>query len=516
MTTLMGAHLSNEFPEEELVVIVGPRKTYAGTVTDQEGRLLGDVALEVKLGVGAQRKLRALVAEAVAVRWRTRSDAQGEFAFEDIAWARASKLAVTSAGFERFTETLPAESRVDWTIVLVRPPVTENSLLGRVVDADGNPLAGAWVGFCDDSSRTNGAGEFLLESRGGERAGTLEVIKEGFLPRRVEVTPANMGSRSGGEQDSLVVVLDGPPLVISGRVVDELGRPVQGVRVVTRDGTPLVALERRAAISGAATVEQILAGGGQGRDLDAAGVQRSRRGRGRDGVTDVNGRFELADLLPRVYLLVAVNPATLEVQTHQATGGDTDLEIVLRGSDALRAVAGQVTFLDGEPVEGASVRIVLRVPDSMGLLWPFDRDSPVRTDGDGRFAIAPMNVENVSLSVTGKAVARMRERLELDPSMDLQHLEIQVAARCRFQVVLRNASDADSLMVLDGDGQGLQLQCTIGQRMLDSQLMYFADGRTETIEVDQRARVIVLLLRREEVARIDVRLKSGDVKVVRF
>jgi hypothetical protein len=123
--------------------------------------------------------------------------------------------------------------------------------------------------------------------------------------------------------------------------------------------------------------------------------------------------------------------------------------------------------------------------------------------------------------VTGEEIGQTTERIMVDLELcaDPENIEIRVPHIVRFEVVLRGDPDeADRFGVLDGDDRPLMLHYILSgaQRTLSGTgpRMKLSAGRSEVISCSEDARTLVLYLDGEEVRRVPLRLKVGEVQVL--
>ena len=204
---------------------------------------------------------------------------------------------------------------------------------GRVVDAEGEPVAGADVSLSKEGTRmviggsalpgapvgsaaTDAEGRFTID---GLEAGamTLEVTARGFLPAQ----RAGIQVREGEEAAGIEVVLD-RGAVVSGRVLDASGLAVDGARL--------------------SVVEQ-----------GAAGPMRFGRGL---VISGGDGSYRLEGVEPGQRSVAAEHEDyPRAVRDLEVRPGDNRLDIRLgRGVE----VEGLVLDVAGRPVEGAAVELV--------------------------------------------------------------------------------------------------------------------------------------------------------------
>ncbi|WP_164010937.1 carboxypeptidase-like regulatory domain-containing protein [Pyxidicoccus trucidator] len=251
------------------------------------------------------------------------------------------------------------------------PPSGSRSVRGRVVDLRGQPVAGVEVSAtrampgeslsqlpCDVES----PGLLLthLDCSGGPEERVVELIEEerGGAPVLTRVTTAAdgtfqldslpegtvalwaLGERGAamepevatGREDVELVLEEGLPL--SGRVLDEAGVPLSGVRVT---------------------------------------LFHQEHSRYFTTSTDADGRFSFGLLPVGAYGLVASSPGLLPAHLPDVSDEDLD-DIVLHPP---RRIVGQVLLADGRPAPGAEVQV------------QYSRHVAV-TDGEGRFAFEPL------------------------------------------------------------------------------------------------------------------------------
>ncbi len=257
------------------------------------------------------------------------------------------------------------------------------TLVGRVVDADGRPVAGAEVdGYWampsrgydpvraisgrDGSFRAEGVkpdAEFRLSARGGDAATPGEVSGTGKEPWTLTVRPEN------------AVALD-------GRVTDDAGAPIRGARV--RLAFRLLGPE-------AMEVEN--------RAVDFAGLDDLR--------TDADGRFRTPRQLRSnlEYRAEAEAPGRHPARSpwvEPAKGGRTFPDLDLPAIEPTHGVAGRVVDREGRPMAG--------------LLVEQSGDGPRRTaaatDAEGRFRVVGLAPGPAFLFVSGPGVPFAGHRVE--------------------------------------------------------------------------------------------------------
>ncbi len=342
---------------------------------------------------------------------------------------------------------------------------------GQVLaEPDGIPVDGAWVELhgarhaCDEQGRfelraTRGLSELYLTAGAPGHVATREVL-------------------GSPESDMLEVELR---LVagrrLTGRVVDESARPVEGARVETffRRGTDLLTgpdgrfvfddldLDRevhqvRASAAGYVAaqarvelaewpedLELVLTRGarvhGFVRDAGGAPIGYADLFLGfdphawnrLDARADAAGRYEFA--------AVAAGRQLLWIEAEGFAPGQERFEIAAARRDLQvdvqlergRAVGGIVVDARGEPVEDAYLSAKRNTGLALsGASWDYI-DRSTRTDAQGRFSLAALPVEPLQLEVYGRGILRADHELDLETS-DVR-IVVSRAAKIAGQVV---------------------------------------------------------------------------------
>ncbi len=290
-------------------------------------------------------------------------------------------------------------------------------LAGRVVDADGRPVAGARVrassqgqGFLlnpSDLQAWSGAdGGFRLRRLRAGQTYELTVDKEGFAPG----SGLGEAAKPGSPAPPLRLVLSRGAAAF-GKVVDESGKPVAGAEVEIR---PVYE-------PGTMRMEDFE------RSVSAA--------------AKADGSFELRPLTTGSFMLQARGPGFapayvpgIEVQD---AAGRVDLGTITLSPEAV--IEGQVTDPRGTPVAGA--RIETRT-DGFGTVansFEIGRSrprQPLETGPDGRFRVgglSPGTKVRVSAAAKGYAEAVI-EGIEVPPPAPLR-LELRPLGKLSGRVV---------------------------------------------------------------------------------
>ena len=319
------------------------------------------------------------------------TDADGRFEADGFA---AGARVVLTAHHPRFG-TLERINAVPGEEVRIRFEATTR-VGGRVVDAEGSPVAGAEVsipgarpgrgpqGFTGDDGR------FLLQAVPPKSA-TLRIDHPQYLIRTAAIAPA-----PGPEvHDAGEFRLERGP-GIEGRVVDENGAPLNAAQVYMTFDVP----------AGAAPP------GAQPDVRHSAMVS-----------TDADGRFSAYGLVAGNYKLTANVPNRLSEEPVVATGTTDAVVIVRRG----RTWTGRV-LVAGQPVERAFLsaqRAGTRTGFASGLS---SADGSVVLEplpADAAFDLVVRHQEYRVLTLSGVTAATLPPEIELDPGATIEGVVVE-------------------------------------------------------------------------------------------
>lgn len=271
----------------------------------------------------------------------------------------------------------------------LRIEARDGVISGRVVGADGQPLADAWVRV----TRQESPGEYIAQlserferfsggpkKRAKRRKSTEDTSREQSSPEKAAARqlshrfaePPALTDHSGHFEVSnlragtYLVIADGPRG--SGRGQAEGIVVGSKVTVVVE---PLAGLEGRVQLDGKAVSEYTISL--QGPDV------RSRR------IKDGGGHYELTRLDPGLYEVVvdsSEGSVTAEVEIAAAQTATLNLKL-----DAFATLRGTlVDTVTGEPMGGMNVVVQGRAADPAAMLSMFSGGGP-KTDDDGTFEV---------------------------------------------------------------------------------------------------------------------------------
>lgn len=260
------------------------------------------------------------------------------------------------------------------TLALERAAV----LAGRVVDAAGRGVAGAWVSAALEAvpgaprqdgpvagSSSGADGAFSLGLLRAAELYTVQAVRPGFLPARVK---AVTGSRARKAAPVALVLLAARQVV--GRVQGADRQPVAGAEIRLRPAASAEDRERQARLRAASPDSPPQA------------------------VSDAAGRFTVAEA-PGLDLDVAVARtgfAPLELRGVKLAPGTGPADLGALTLTPGARVAGQVVDGRGRPVAGASVFRLLQAGQPGELAEGLrDRKPDAATGADGRFALADLS-----------------------------------------------------------------------------------------------------------------------------
>lgn len=393
------------------------------------------------------------------------------------------EITATCTGYRSASVAMPTLATT--TLDLVLPGAAEAAIGvdGRVVDATGQPIAGATVCLGDDSVRTDAAGRFAVPSLTEEARTSLTVFAAGFAPlhRADFVDDVRRDPRRG---QGLELCLCEPARALRGVVLDGDGRPLADVRVNLFDPTLL--------------------------DFSFTPVE-GRLGAWERGVaTDAAGRFELGGLANRTYRLRVWRPDDgLLFVSEPITAGSSDLVVQVPTTALHATVRGTVTSDGPLPKELAvaisyPIHVIQRGDGCMT-----DGTAPVPVGADGAFTLraVPRRHAYIVLVAPGLgALATPVEAIAADGT-----LRLDCAARRTLQIVASGAADGGSASVLDDDDQPLPVEVHVGGARTRSYVLTAERGQFPPCTIPLGARTVLLQRSDGSWQRADIRDDAGGI-----
>lgn len=496
----------NRTPGARNELVVAPRLHLAGRVVDEAGTPLAGAQVRVFLPLFGDSGMAEPLGASRTRTWTTESDAEGAFEL-DAGVLPGGMLVARHVGHRTDLGPQPTLSESGMEIVLPTLEPGDDLLGGLVVDESGVPVEGARVALGFEHTRSDASGRFLIHLPERDERGVLMALAPGRLPARLERAAPN-DRDPGAWPDPLILRLGGPPLAISGRVVDASGEPVAGAEVSVLDPTPFGSVEWEG-VEGVTLLgfaESLLAG------------QPSRTA----VETDADGNFVIEGLLPRAYELGANHARSLRsARSGAVEAGVAGLVLRLPDVETRPLVAGRVLGLDGEPIVGANVALRGR----SAQLDVADAEAPIyrqplygastRTDEEGGFRFEGVPLAVAELQVDGPGLV-FGQTFALSEHGDPEALELRAARNCKLEIDLTDSGvEADRALVLDGEGEALVVAVHLGDALLTSERASLREGKSGTISVSERARTLVLMQGEGEVLRLPLRLDPGRVTPVR-
>ncbi|MEM7309579.1 MAG: sigma-70 family RNA polymerase sigma factor [Planctomycetota bacterium] len=417
------------------------------------------------------------------------TDPSGRFAFARFPEAPGLRLNVFAEGYVSRSVDI---DDAPWPLVIELLSVEETDkvfLEGVVLDSHGFAAEGATVRFGGEKTKAGPGGLFRLPIEYYNADTVLCAGREGSRPAVVRGFGAEL-ERQGGAPEPIELVLGGEPLSIRGRVVDAAGEPCAGWSVSVVDETEIS--QFRIPID---TAED-LARGGKG-----------------EVKTDDDGRFELAGLFERDYVLQAFDRETLHRTEEAFAAGATDA-VLVAPLDTRADLAGIVVGGDGEPLAGVRLRLAMDIVKTERGSSSISGASTV-TDETGLFTFEDVPARYVYLRYSGEGVlpgAYVPEDVE-----DGERHEVRVRRRCHFRIELEGgASAADAAEFFDAAGTLLQVNRFEANAMSAYPSAPLRDGRSEVLSVSEDAVEVVLRRGADEVGRQRVDLRPTEVTVLRL
>jgi protocatechuate 3,4-dioxygenase beta subunit len=303
------------------------------------------------------------------------------------------------------------------------PKGDEYMVMGRVLDASGHPIAGATVEWGSDKTRfqrrqrakTDKDGTYTMVLKSLDNENHLAASAAGYA---TEIADSTI-SRGRQTRDFTLRPIAAGKHIAAGTVVDELNRPIPGVRVEAF--TPVKGFISSFSMP-------------TGRDYFA--------GPDRVSTTDAAGRFRIADLpTDEVQLNLESKHRHVNDQNYPVKEG---LKIKMSGSGATGVVQGRlVDERGGLPPLSADVRIVPRYSTKT-----------YTCDNDGRFQLP------AEVTLGGKYIVYV-------------YAKGFAAKECRLATVRRGSDEFQPIKLTIGPQlQGKLLDAQTGQPVKDAAMMY--------------------------------------------
>lgn len=515
LTAVVRPRLEGALPLAEPILVVAPRRVYAGRVVDPAGVPIPRARVELTLdGPSVQsRDVGGTSVHLLLPFAEASGDEHGDFRLDSAPYVAGALLDVRAEGFESWRGALPPESHEHLELVLL-PSSTPRWIHGVVLEPTGVPATLARVSLGSASTGCEEDGSFVLECEESRTDGWLRAVQSGHLPAEVALPEALVSTA----RHPLVLTLGRAPLAIRGRLLDESGSPVAGAAVFTPDTTPFGSVEFQESahsIAGLTTVEAYLAG------------RTQHPGEGIHSVTGADGSFALEGLLERSYAVFALDARTLDgLGPVLLRAGGSSAELRLPRAQTV-PVAGRVLSRSGQPLAGVNLRLGRefgwQAEEGEGSRWSgFPLRAPQAawclevsavTDVDGTFGFGSLVTRGAFLALSGEALA-LGARFELAAAPDPGALEVVVDAASRFQIVPRLADGADAFALERPGGEEVVLFLEVEGLKITALRATIDGGRSGIVLAHEGEYEVVLYAGGQEVQREPVRLLPGGVHEV--
>jgi hypothetical protein len=422
-------------------IVLARRGPVSGVVTNEHGEPVAgaDVVLEGR--VAEPSEFGVDVKDIVTKTWEVRTGSDGRFSFHDA--PVLPELHVTASESDHVDAVMPVEARSFVEVVLPSLSGLPHTLSGTVVDANGNLVKGAGVGFYSEAefegnrlalprsgAITNAEGRFFLGLSDLEHPEPRWLVAAWRGLPVFEEVPRNPHLVSSWPQPLVLKLGESQGLSIRGALLTPNGEPVRSVnaRVVVGTSAWPVGIPTFQDFTGGSVV-----------------FERS---------VDNPTNFGINLLAPGFYRLRLIDNETLRWQdTALIEAGTKDVRIRLQGEPTWPPFSGIVVGADAQPVLDAS--FLLERPLGTGRLqsrWH------IVDPEDGRFEVQGIsrNVDRIGFRASGVADVVWYEITDLDLN---QEMRIHVPVACRL--IVDAGSEPQAAFVSFADARGAPVRVTI-------------------------------------------------------
>ena len=518
-TTLLGGEAIHG--EGESVVVVAPPVRFSGQVVDESGVPVPEARIELVPPANLRARLGPILDFSFPVAFQLVSDEAGRFSCALFPALAEGRLEVRAKGFAALDEPSPTADESARVLVLRRPDAAGRTLSGVVLDPAGKPVPAAHVSLGVDTRATDSDGRFVFELDDPEsfnrqtaefldvRADRLLAVKRGFLPGELSASGVDLDGNPTWPPD-VTLRLGAEPLALEGRIEDEDGQPLAGIRVFVADPSFFGGFDDGGRMPRLALIEPQLGGS----DPDWPRTE-----------SDSRGRFRIEGLLDRSYTVAALDPTTLLRIEEPARAGRTDVRIVLPAEASYETLRGTIVDSSGQGIEGVSIvpmcdAFVTRVGEVTASTRHMTVEGMV-TGEDGRFTLYDVPHDLVYLRMDGPDTIPLEWGRRIEGGLrslvgeDHDALVITLSRRCHFQVELGADTEADEIGILDGEGQPLVISEFLGGRRRERFRHPLHEGSTNPLAVTDAARTLVLYRADDELRRLPIYLEPGEPQTIR-
>lgn len=506
VVTLLAAVADTAAVRADLCVVVAPPRRLSGRVLDGDGNPLADAVVEALPPDDLRARFGARVSLAETARFADATGADGGFELAEVPGIDGATLLVRREGYATHREPLPLETSVE--VVLRREPRDAAAIAGRVIGPDGGPAFDARVACGGTVTRTDRDGRFRLP---GDLGGRL------LMAAVPGLQPALLRRRGAEWPASIVLRLGGPLRTIRGRVLRADGRPAADARVCVADPTLFSYPPRGGYETASSRFADVVLTDGPSMHLRRPetledSVAADARGRpSRPAVTDAEGRFELAGLCDRDYLVIAGDPYSMQLsEPVSIAAGAEDVELRLPAA-VHEKLSGRVVDGVGRPIARVGVALQLTVCDlrvgGRSAYRQIYRRGQMITGPDGEFWVYDVPARGVSLHLSGAGL--VPRTIGLDDAVS--PLRVEMKRTRSLWIRCLDAGAVDAIAVLDERGEPLPMSVRRGSENRNSLRLRLDNGRTEAFTLPANAATVVAYRAGEVVRRVAVPADGGEL-----
>ena len=364
------------------------------------------------------------------------TDRDGRFEVSGLNRGRYHESFVVAPGRERKRVLFEMSDRPVTDLVI--PVPRGGKAVGRVLDVDGKPIPGAYVGRSTSGSTLSLTGLWVR----ADEQGRFEF--DGLVLDRTTWLNADAEGYEKAQRDGVRSNPDGGPIPVEFRLARNPAarRSPSGPKAgSTPEDAPKVANRRN--VSGVVADPD-------GKPVAGATVRwgADRSSEAIETKTDSEGKFRLALVpdQPQVVCVIPEGPDLAPEAPSVEKGGDQEIRVVLpKGHTA----SGVVRDDRGTPFAGVTVLPIVTGMGRRGLaLW----ERGTKTDARGRFAISGLPGSGSSFTFLGEGVSDLRDHpLELDKENDVT---MSAAGAIRGKVVDETGKPVRNFRVLLNASRG--------------------------------------------------------------
>lgn len=222
--------------------------------------------------------------------------------------------------------------------------------------------------------------------------------------------------------------------------------------------------------------------------------------------TDARGDFELSGLREGIYEIEASDPTTLaSISSGPVAAGERGLTLRVPADAVHPFVRGHVVALDGSPLGGIAVRVVVARRRSTGMQTT--EGVATSTDPLGAFAFRDVPSRNLSLYCMGTRV--VEELFPLPTEFDPLNVELRLARKIAVRIEARSeiARRAETLRIEDEGGRlrFIHIPGGFGGAELPLEI-----ATASVVSVGEDSRAVVLFSSGKEILRVRLRLEGPE------